>query len=650
MAGDIEESYSFGLQADSLHSGSISFGRFEKESLSWERRSSFSHNRYLEEVEKCSKPGSVIEKKAYFEAHFKKKGLLRPNSSEFHNEKEYQTSENDVLESREESGHVNEGRHYAHFDESPGGSEYQGEYEVTGNETENPEVPFSVPQIEPALNGADILVGAPEDVNAEEAQRTETGLNELLSVEDESEMHGFDNFLAVNDEPEIRVNQTLNDDAVNADESSKALVNDEPVIEVNQNLDCDIFNTENSPKDIDPSPKTGPSVKSEKTHLEHGRHPSPKLRAAMENGALKPKEKCRANLALILTDISGAASKDPAKNPNRRERESTLRTNPEKNSVKTDIPTTPAMQRSPILKDSRSQKSKLMQDNKSCSGEKDSRRKKVGEYQPFPTKAERRGHQAPHRLNRTVNSTKADVRSGAAAFSFRSDERAERRKEFFTMLERKMHAKEAEMNQVQARTQEKTQAEIKQFRRSLNFKATPMPSFYHAAVSPGSDGKKAQSSNNKINRARNKSTSPGSRAAGCSKSCLKEGNDQASSTCESVNTTEPIDASEVTNCPTGEDLEVTAASQALYGNQNCSPEATAGNEISGRKERVKERDTRVHKHHVSESHKVMKGQKGEGKQKAGGQRSSKEIAKKDVKGIGIGSGSQMSNLAVGVAS
>ncbi|XP_041012368.1 protein WVD2-like 7 isoform X2 [Juglans microcarpa x Juglans regia] len=647
MAGDIEESYSFGLQADSLHSGSISFGRFEKESLSWERRSSFSHNRYLEEVAKCSKPGSVIEKKAYFEAHFKKKGLLRPNSSEFHNEKEYQTSENDVLESREESGHVNEGRHFAHFDESPEGSEYQGEYEVTGNETENPEVPFSVPEMEPALNSADILVAAAEDVNAEETQRTETGLDKLLSVKDESEMHGLDNFLSVNDEPEIKVNQTLNDDAVNADESSKALVNDEPVIEVNQDLDCDIFSTENSPKDIDPSPKTGPSVKSEETHLEHGKYPSPKLRAAMEMGALKPKEKCRANLALVLTDISGAGAKDPAKNPNRRERESTLRTNQEKNSVKTDIPTTPAMQKSPILEDSRSQKAKLMQDNKS--GEKDSRRKKVGEYQPFPTKAETRGHQAPHRLNHTVNSTKADVRSGAAAFSFKSDERAERRKEFYTKLEQKMHAKEAEMNQVQARTQEKTEAEIKQFRRSLNFKATPMPSFYHAAVSPGSDGKKAQSSNNKVNKARNK-YSPGSRAAGSSKSCLKEGNDQALSTCESVNTTEPIDASEATNCPTGEDLEVTAASQAPYGSQSCSPEATAGNEISGRKERVKERDTSVHKHHVSESHKVMKGRKVEGKQKTGGQRSSKEIAKKDMKGIGIGSGSQMSNLAVGVAS
>ncbi|CAM8881278.1 unnamed protein product [Rhodiola kirilowii] len=51
---------------------SISFGRFDNDLLSWERWSSFSQNKYLEEVEKCSTPGSVAEKKAYFEAHYKK--------------------------------------------------------------------------------------------------------------------------------------------------------------------------------------------------------------------------------------------------------------------------------------------------------------------------------------------------------------------------------------------------------------------------------------------------------------------------------------------------------------------------------------------------------------------------------------------------
>ncbi|KAF7123697.1 hypothetical protein RHSIM_Rhsim12G0126300 [Rhododendron simsii] len=51
---------------------SVSFGRFENDSLSWEKWSTFSPNKYLEEVEKCSTPGSVAQKKAYFEAHYKK--------------------------------------------------------------------------------------------------------------------------------------------------------------------------------------------------------------------------------------------------------------------------------------------------------------------------------------------------------------------------------------------------------------------------------------------------------------------------------------------------------------------------------------------------------------------------------------------------
>ncbi|CAL8994364.1 unnamed protein product [Prunus brigantina] len=51
---------------------SVSFGRFENDSLSWEKWSTFSPNKYLEEVEKCATPGSVAQKRAYFEAHYKK--------------------------------------------------------------------------------------------------------------------------------------------------------------------------------------------------------------------------------------------------------------------------------------------------------------------------------------------------------------------------------------------------------------------------------------------------------------------------------------------------------------------------------------------------------------------------------------------------
>ncbi|KAL3526135.1 hypothetical protein ACH5RR_014507 [Cinchona calisaya] len=51
---------------------SVSFGRFVSESLAWEKWSTFSHNRYVEEAEKYAQPGSVAQKKAFFEAHYKR--------------------------------------------------------------------------------------------------------------------------------------------------------------------------------------------------------------------------------------------------------------------------------------------------------------------------------------------------------------------------------------------------------------------------------------------------------------------------------------------------------------------------------------------------------------------------------------------------
>ncbi|CAA2999473.1 Hypothetical predicted protein [Olea europaea subsp. europaea] len=51
---------------------SISFGRFMSESLSWEKWSTFSHKKYVEEAERSSQPGSVAQKKAFFEAHYKR--------------------------------------------------------------------------------------------------------------------------------------------------------------------------------------------------------------------------------------------------------------------------------------------------------------------------------------------------------------------------------------------------------------------------------------------------------------------------------------------------------------------------------------------------------------------------------------------------
>lgn len=76
---------------------------------------------------------------------------------------------------------------------------------------------------------------------------------------------------------------------------------------------------------------------------------------------------------------------------------------------------------------------------------------------------------------------KAENPSG---FSFKSDERAEKRREFYSKLEEKMKAKEEEKNQNQAKTQEELENKMKLLRKSLTFKATPLPSFYQESAPP----------------------------------------------------------------------------------------------------------------------------------------------------------------------
>lgn len=169
-------------QADSLPTGSISFGRFEEESLDWERRSSFSHNRYLEEVKKYSRPGSVTEKKAYFEAHFKRKALLHAASSECQDGIENLTAENVILHDMTYMGEFeeldNEEICYVHHDESPTGSD-EHEYELIELEGEEEESLPSEFHTKPIVANAITVLDDTQNAEPHEVLQTQSGCANL---------------------------------------------------------------------------------------------------------------------------------------------------------------------------------------------------------------------------------------------------------------------------------------------------------------------------------------------------------------------------------------------------------------------------------------------------------------------------------------
>ncbi|CAI0433945.1 unnamed protein product [Linum tenue] len=94
-----------------------------------------------------------------------------------------------------------------------------------------------------------------------------------------------------------------------------------------------------------------------------------------------------------------------------------------------------------------------------------------------------------------ASSTAASVRTiksvtVGTAPTFKSAERAHRRREFYTKLEEKHKALETEKSQAEARTKEEQQAAIRQMRKNMVFRANPVPNFYYEPPPPKTELKK----------------------------------------------------------------------------------------------------------------------------------------------------------------
>ncbi|KAK3443101.1 hypothetical protein EUGRSUZ_B03376 [Eucalyptus grandis] len=451
---------------------SVSFGRFENDSLSWEKWSTFSPNKYLEEVEKCATPGSVAQKKAYFEAHYKK---IAARKAELLN-----------LEKQMENGSPGSDDREC---EDPGSEINEGIFEIDGSKDENlggviEQVEDSVDevgqnsigeQIHDVVVAVENQIGPVEGVKEEpDSSRSVDRLN-LEKLEDDEFVKEVVQEVP-NGSPEAKeLHPNVKNDVVKAKKVQQENVR---------------LNLIRKPQKINPASKVRNTTKTKKTP-----------------DSLVIKSSSQASFLRLSKPTSASTAKSGANPSAKKETVPTLPR--KKNPLNVEIKKVPTKSlkmsiSSDFTNFSRSdistlRKSLIME----TMGDKDIVKRAFKTFQGSPALSksfcgERSSvpKPAPSLVTDARDSNSATKQKGKdgqtktesvgkkvpkilpSSFGLRSDGRAEKRKEVRKSLEEKSIVKEVEKTRLQSKPKEKKEEEMKKLRQSLNFKATPLPAFY----------------------------------------------------------------------------------------------------------------------------------------------------------------------------
>ncbi|XP_030531068.1 protein WVD2-like 7 isoform X2 [Rhodamnia argentea] len=500
---------------------SISFGRFVTDSVSWDKWSVSSHNRYVEEAEKFSRPGSVAQKKAFFEAHYKEiaarkaaalleqqanaaladaakprceVGLRNPTCYEF--PAGVSSSQTILGESRE----VQE-------DNNKAGSAIEGSEIVWNVEVKETRVIEEIKEVNRSKEdeGADLVTEAQVDANDYVAEQL---LGQLEDVDGRKEVNEIEQSwtlemekpLLKNDEADLATEAQVHITGYVAEELSGQLenvYNHEEVMEIEQSgtpemekpllknsADQGVLVSKKksagfSLKSVvclqaSSSPST--PVKSTTTALswkERGATPtgSKSKQDCMYRTRTTPKQLLHGNLTPVR-ELKRRTPTFPGKTASSRIGVNSYKLNKE---CQTPLKTPTMVHANRVLKHSlvtpQSANRRTPRDGSAV--------------ETLNTGPKRRSLARDCSKFLSACKNKLQSPSLSTPFRLRTEERAARRKE---KLEEKFNADEKEKVQLQKKVKEKAESEMRKFRQSFCFKARPLPDFYKEKTMPPGDG------------------------------------------------------------------------------------------------------------------------------------------------------------------
>ncbi|KAM5566663.1 hypothetical protein ABKV19_015015 [Rosa sericea] len=478
---------------------SVSFGRFENDSLSWEKWSAFSPNKYLEEVEKCATPGSVAQKRAYFEAHYKR---IAARKAEELLEQEKQMQDDEPLKSDDQNN----------GDQICCGTDYG--IDIATSQT-SAQANSQEPNIENGMSSTHVedLKEDDEDVftmecqtssiEGREIEETDSGVvspktpnlnrpEELVLVKE------VETITADTQETIQEVPKTLDSDTGNAPEvkEEKARFDLQKRSQKVTPVSKERTMAKAKKKSISPMTKTPQNPTPRVSKIPQ--NTTPRVSKILQNTTPRVSKPISASTGAksaprsSVTKANGSSltrstnqSSEKTKKVPPKSLHMSLSFNPKKSDSATETVVT--ARKSLIMeqmgdKDIVKRAFKTFQN--SVNQLKSSNEEKPSAPMQLPTKSKEPKVSTPMPLPKdnggslkTSYQDKRNAKAAPSSFGLRSEERAEKRKELTNKLT-KPNARDAERAHFQPKSKEQKEAEIKKLRQSLKFKATPTPDSY----------------------------------------------------------------------------------------------------------------------------------------------------------------------------